>query len=343
MIKLGCDYLDSFAGFDEKSELYLWQIEPWSNIPLKSVIRTWNNGLVGNFEFDDWSNGVFKCYFSKHNNDGTNSRTLEPEGVGFAVGFCIMRCSNDDKDFDRTIMCVDDVFWAYCLMMKRTFYSNVCDRDFKQNFLVDENKHYLYTKERLFKYFDKKTCDMLTNYTRNLFDFAKEHNFVGEFIEDVKESAIDTGEVKDVISIKLDKVKKILDLLCIEWKIKGKTNSFIPYSKAKINYLKAYLEDYLNDEKIENYSPITTDDAAADYRNYAMESCFNVLYPTSEEQDKNKQKWQKMFCLIFNLSADTWRKGRSRKPSDNAFIEAVDGIVYEIKKKKIGISNLISR
>ena len=227
----------------------------------------------------------------------------------------------------------DDVFKRYYEKVRVCNYQLFPEKDFQKVLLEKENEYFVYTKERLFPFFEEDGRRLLTIFTRGFFEYARKQGCIGEFVENIEQNN-QLKTTNNNIDTRLNKVHKILDLLCIECKIKGKTNSFIPYSKAKINYLKAYLEDYLNDKKIEDYSPITTDDAAADYRNYAMESCFNVLYPTSEEQNKNKQKWQKMFCLIFNLSSDTWRKGRSRKPSDNAFIEAVDGIVYDIKKDK---------
>ena len=212
----------------------------------------------------------------------------EDKGRGFIVGFLIIRCHSDVK-----IDNITDVCKFYYNKIRNCNYSLLDDDDFHEQLLKDENEHYLYTKERLFPFFDEEAREILTKFTRNFFKYAQKQGCIGEFVEDIKTE-------KTMLPEWSKKTDSIFSLFT--------DNNYI--DEKYITIIKDTILDYALNYKIKyKYDEIVRMSKGANfqYAYYMMSACYNVIYSEIENKE-NRWNWCIMCARMFNKKENTWYK-----------------------------------
>ena len=154
-------------------------------------------------------------------------------------------------------------------------YNLLDDDDFHEQLLKDENEHYLYTKERLFPFFDEEAREILIKFTRKFFKYAREQGCVGEFVEDVKNEVVN-NVVVDEMDIKLEKVNRIINLLNKEWTIGVKKH--IPFNLIDTGIIYSSIVEFIKNDKLEIRYTIDTNKKSSQHRNFALKYCTKILF-----------------------------------------------------------------
>lgn len=301
---------------------------------LKESISTnkvgkWYNNKIGHFEYctANVGNEKYRCWFKemfitccstmdKHLYwHSIEQQDTEDKGRGFIVGFLIIRCYYDVK-----IDNITDVCKFYYNKIRNCNYSLFDDDDFHEQLLKDENEHYLYTKEKLFPFFDEEAREILTKFTRNFFKYAQKQGCIGEFVEDVREDVINTEEIKDEVNVKLDKVNRIISSLNQQWSLSN--GVFVPYDKIEINIIYGTIFEFIKNGKSEVKYKIDRNDKAAQHRSFALKYCTKILYPNSDEP----KEWWNVLAELFNIKINSLRKNIQNASPERDYQEAIESI-----------------
>ncbi|MBQ8721098.1 MAG: hypothetical protein IJY67_02990 [Paludibacteraceae bacterium] len=282
-------------------------------------LTTWNNGKYGVFTTIEANKKgeIYRCKFDEFSynyNEKDNvieyKRLLEQNeedmGRGFVVGFLKIRNMNNGPEIlkkgliefyeEHNIPCedlkvkidtIDDVFKRYYEKVRVCNYQLFPEKDFKKVLLKDENEYFLYTKERLFPFFEEDGRRLLTIFTRGFFDYARKQGCVGEFVED------DVYKVDE----RLIKVDKILSAYKYEDKI----------DDYNIELIKDAIQHFIYDNRIE----IGVDIAKLkkgeniDFTYYLMTSCFFAIY-SENYNSADRERWCRLCGALFDKTQKTW-------------------------------------
>lgn len=271
-------------------------------------VKTWKNEKIGKFSSENITpQRPFKCSFKEACKKGSiefklgkekrivymdngvsiefESHTLEEVnenddiGLGFIVALLNMRCWPKVNN-------PNDIYIQYYDMCLK-YRGSQSDKMFKNDFLVKENEYYLYTKEKLFPFFNEEECEYIKNRTREFFEYAREQGCVGEFVED------------DVYKIdeRLIKVDKILSTYKYEDKI----------DDYNIELIKDAIQHFIYDNRIE----IGVDIAKLkkgeniDFTYYLMTSCFFAIY-SENYNSADRERWCRLCGALFDKTQKTW-------------------------------------
>ena len=263
-------------------------------------VGKWSNDKIGKFEYCTANVGgeKYRCWFNEMIISQVDNKNLhwhsvknqnpEDKGRGFIVGFLIIRCHQDVK-----IDNITDVYKFYYNKIRNCNYNLLDDDDFHEQLLKDENEHYLYTKERLFPFFDEEAREILTKFTRNFFKYAQKQGCVGEFVEDIKEKKIELPEWYKTIN-------SIFYLFTSNGYIDEKYITII--GDTILDYTLNYKIRYKYDEIVR-----MTKGTNFQYAYYMMSTCYNVIYPEIENKE-NRLNWCIMCARLFDKKEETWYK-----------------------------------
>lgn len=303
-------------------------------------IKRWKNGKIGKFSCENITpQHPFKCSFkeackkeyiefklSKENrkvymNSGVSiefeNHTLEKVnknndiGLGFIVSLLTLRCWPKINN-------PDDIYKQYYDMayMHRGAQS---DKMFKNDFLSQENDYYLYTKDKLFSFFDDEGSEYIKNRTREFFEYAREQGCVGEFVEDVKNEVVN-NVVVDEMDIKLEKVNRIINLLNKEWTIGVKKH--IPFNLIDTGIIYNSIVEFIKNDKLEIRYTIDTNKKSSQHRNFALKYCTKILFST----DENNENWRIFLSKLFNIQLNSIKKSIREANPEMDFQKAVEDI-----------------
>jgi hypothetical protein len=240
------------------------------------------------------------------------NQDTEDKGRGFIIGFLHLHCQDNLPTFlkrnlidlyekhnyplnnlDLEIKTIIDVYKYYYKNVRIYSYNLLDDDDFHEQLLKDENEHYLYTKERLFPFFDEEAREILTKFTRNFFKYAQKQGCVGEFVEDIKEKKIELPEWYKTIN-------SIFYLFTSNGYIDEKYITII--GDTILDYTLNYKIRYKYDEIVR-----MTKGTNFQYAYYMMSTCYNVIYPEIENKE-NRLNWCIMCARLFDKKEETWYK-----------------------------------
>lgn len=257
----------------------------------KNFINTatrWENGKIGKFTYDtiipnipfecrfEEMDSEMKTYIIKSSIERANSEIL---GRGFIISLLVMRLW---PEVDRAT-----TLFRHYYQKSISANANLTDKQFNNQFLQKENEYYLYTKKKLFPFFNDEACEKITDYTREFFEYAREQGCVGEFVED------DVYKVDE----RLIKVDKILSAYKYEDKI----------DDYNIKLIKDAIQHFTYDNRIEIGIDIVKlkKGENIEFTYYLMTSCFFAIYSESYNSS-DRERWCRLCGALFDKGQKTW-------------------------------------